>query len=503
MKKFLFSFSLFIFLGAGILYSQNHAIINAIDDYILQVQEGWKIPGLSVSIVKDGNLLWAKGYGVREIGKDTPVDENTVYQIGSISKSFTAMVMASIVDEGLVSWEDTVKKILPDFKWYDKWVEENMQVKDLMTHKTGLLGQQGTYIPNAGYGRDDIYKMFERMKPKYSFRSVYAYNNMTFIIAAKIIEQKTGKSWEENVQERIFDKLGMTSSSLNGEGFLEAGDKASIAHEFYYRGDSMYILPLYGDDRALFWETVVGPAGSVNSTVVDMAKYAQFHLNMGKVGEKEVLSEKSMKYLHKGQTIVSQTDDYIRLYGNCWFVEQNNRYRLYFHTGTTWGFTAICAFVPEIDLGLVVLVNSETPASPRYAIMRKTIDLFMGDTLQKDYNREYLDEWWSEHREESKCEEKVKEILPELEKSYLAGHYIKDQLFGDADVTLEEDTLFIRVGKQGWKRELKHVSGTEYTFRSDGHTFPVVFNLNKKGNKAISFDLDFGEEENFGPWIRK
>src|SRR5574344_149017 len=194
MKKFLFSFSLFIFLGAGILYSQNHEIINAIDHYILQVQEGWEIPGLSVSIVKDGNLLWAKGYGVREIGKDTPVDENTVYQVGSISKSFTATVMASIVDEGLVSWEDTVKKILPDFKWYDKWVEENMQVKDLMTHKTGLLGQQGTYIPNAGYGRDDIYKMFERMKPKYSFRSVYAYNTMTFIIAAKIIEQKTGKS---------------------------------------------------------------------------------------------------------------------------------------------------------------------------------------------------------------------------------------------------------------------------------------------------------------------
>lgn len=502
MKKLFVSFFLLLFVSVSLSYSQQHAILNSVEDYVLQVQKDWKIPGLSVSIIKDGNLLWAKGYGIREMGSEVAVDENSVYQIGSISKSFTAAVMASLVDEGLVSWDDTVKTILPDFKWYDKWVEENMQIKDLMTHKTGLKGQQGTYIPNVGYDRDDIYKMFERLKPAYSFRSVYDYNNITFIIAAKIIEKKTGKSWEENVQERIFDKLGMTSSSVNGEGFTDAGTKASVAHEFYYQGDSMFVAPLYGDERALYWETVIGPAGSVNSTVIDMAKYAQFHLNMGKVGENEVLSEKSMKYLHKGQTIVSQTDHFMRLYAHCWFVEQNDRYKLYFHTGTTWGFTAICAFVPEIDLGIVVLVNSEAPSYPRYAIMRRTIDLFLGDTTLRDYNQEYLDEWWADERKDN-GQNKEKEILPELDKTFFTGHYEKDELFGDADVTLEDGALYIRVGKQGWKKELKHVSGTEYNFRSDGHGFPVTFNMNKKGNKALSFDLDFGEDEDFGPWTRK
>lgn len=505
MKKCFLLFAL-LFLSGSMAYSQNDSILKIIDDYVLQVKNGWNIPGMSVSIIKDGELIYAKGFGVREMGKDTPVDENTLYHVGSISKSFTATVMASIVDEGLVSWNDTVKNILPDFQWYDQWVEDNMQIKDLMTHRTGLKGQQGTYVPNVGYDREDVYEMFRLLKPAYSFRSVYAYNNMTFIIAAKIIEKKTGKSWEDNVYERVFKPLGMTSSCLNGEGYLEAGDKASVAHEFYYVKDSMHVAPLYGEERALYWQTIIGPAGSVCSNVIDMAKYAQFHLDLGKVGDKQIVSEKNMNYLHRGQTIVSQTDNMIRLYGNCWYVEQNERYRLYYHTGTTWGFTAICAYVPQINLGLVILVNSEASAEPRYSIMRKTIDLFLGDGVEKDYSAEYLEGWWKEEREayeRNEAKKAEKEILPAMDNSLFVGKYVKDELFGDATISEEDGKLYITVGKQGWKHELKHVSGLEYNFRSDGYGFPVTFELNKKGKKAVSLSIDFGEDENFTPWTRK
>lgn len=505
MKKCFLFFAVLLF-SAGVAYSQNDSILNSVEQYLLQVKSDWNIPGMSMSIMKDGELIYAKGFGVREMGGNTPVDENTLYHVGSISKSFTAAVMASLVDEGLVSWDDTVKNILPDFQWYDKWVEENMQIKDLMTHKTGLQGQQGTYIPNAGYDRDDVYHMLKLLKPAHSFRAVYDYNNMTFLIAEKIIEKKTGKSWEENLKERILEPLGMTSTCLNGEGYLEAGDKASIAHEFYYVKDSMHVAPLYGDERALFWQTVIGPAGSVCSNVLDMAKYAQFHLDMGKVGERQVISEKNMNYLHKGQTIVAQSDNMIRLYGHCWYVEQNDKYRLYFHTGTTWGFTAICAYVPQIDLGLVILVNSEAPSSPRYAIMRRTIDLFMGDTVLKDYNEEYLADWWKGERadyEKTQAANAANEILPAMENKLFVGRYQKDELFSDVVVTEEDGKLYIAVGKQGWKRELKHVSGLEYNFRSDGWGFPVTFGLNKKGTKAVSLSIDFGEDENFSPWTRK
>lgn len=517
MKKSFFALVLLLLFYSWAGYSQNEssneAILKSLDEYILQVKDGWKIPGMAVSVVKDGEMVFSKGYGIKELGKDVAIESSTIFQIGSISKSFTAAVMASLVDEGLVSWEDTVKNILPDFRWGDEYVENNMLVKDVMTHKTGIGGQVGTYIPNVGYDRDDVYKMMGLITPKYQFRHTYAYNNITFIIAEKIIEKVTGKSWEENVRTRLFEPLGMTSSSVNGEGsdewngFVEAGDKACVPHEFYYVKDSMHVAPLYGEERALWWETVIGPAGSVNSNVEDMAKYAQFHLDLGKVGDKQVISEKQMKYLHKGQTIVSQSDDFIRLYGHCWFVEQNDRYRLLFHTGTTWGFTAICAFVPELDLGLVMLCNSEVPSDPRYAVMRRAIDLFLGEEELKDYNAEYLEDWYASKRKSyAENENKpAEEVIPAPEAKALVGHYHKGPLFGCAEVSIENEKLYITIGKKGWKHELTHVNGNEYSFRSDGYAFPVTFTMDEKGKKAVKLEVDFhnGDGNNFGPWERE
>lgn len=512
MKKL--SISLLSFLFVYVLsFAQNEPdysnIVKSADEYAQKVVKEWQIPGVSFSIIKDGKLLLTKGYGVSEKGGDNPVDENTIYHIGSISKSFTAAVMASVVDEGLVSWDDTVKNILPDFDLYDDWVENNMLVKDLMTHKTGIRGQAGTYIPNLGYDREDIYQMMKLIKPEYSFRNVYAYNNITFIIASKVIEKVTGKSWEENIQTRILDPLGMTNTYINEEGYLAAGNRASVAHDFWYVKDSMYVAPIHGEERALHWLTVVGPAGSISSNVVDMSKWAQFHLDNGKVGDQQVISQRQMNFLHRGQTIVSQDSSYIRLYAHCWFKEQNNRYKLYFHTGTTWGFTAICAFVPELNLGMVILCNSEAPSDPRYSIMRRTIDLFMGDQScgeMKDWSADYLDAWWKDEREaymKKEAKESNKVFVDPPKSKVLVGKYTKEAPFADAKVTLENEELYITIGKYNWKHKLTHVSGNEYSFRSDGHAFPITFELNKRGNKALSFTIDFGYDENFGPWINK
>ncbi len=609
-------------------------ILRQIEDYALKVKSDWSIPGMAMSIVKDGKLIYAKGFGVKDLGKpsnmpENIVDQNTVFQIGSVSKSFTAAVMATLVDEGKIKWEDTVKNILPDFRMYDKWVEQNLQVKDIMTHHTGIRGQMGTYIPNMGYGREDVYKMMKLMKPTYSFRGSYEYNNITFIIAQRIIEKLTGKSWEDNVRERIFAQVGMSSSSVNEDGFKSSADVA-VPHESYYQMkkayadelskdivkvgdkfvlkskvldsltlhsktflpqvDSTAINPIYGEEQALHWLTVIGPAGSVNSTVVDLAKYAQFHLNNGKVPAggftisqtenwisspqfKDVISRKNMNYLHRGQTITSQDSSRTTLYGQCWFIEQNNRYRLYFHTGTTWGFTALVAFVPELNLGMAILVNCEAESSPRYAIMRRIIDLYLQKDKKepasenseicdnkseepgncgvktikmRDYEAEYIGEYAQSGREsavkaaerKASAKEKSKNepevITPEFSK--LTGVYDKGELFGKAQITLENDTLYITVGPLGWKHKLIHKSGTKFSFRSDGHEFPVTFMYKEKklshkkkiavseadkflqdstakkasepkpsakelkNRKIVGLDIDFGYGENFGVW---
>ena len=507
MKRIIYLSAILLILFSSQSYSQNKQknakILSKFDKYAEQVCKDWKIPGVSIAVTKDNEMIFSKSYGVRDISNPIPVTNESVYQIGSISKSFTAGVLASLVDDGLVNWNDTVKNILPDLDMYDDWVEENLTVKELLLHRTGLKGQAGTYIPNLGYDRDDIYQMFKDIKPNTSFREVYAYNNITFIIAAKIIEKITGKTWEENVQTRIFNPLGMTQSSMNETGWLAAGEKATIPHEFYYVKDSMHVAPLYDQEQALHWLTVIGPAGSITSTASDLLKWSQFHLNMGKVGETEVISEKNMKFLHKGQTIVSQSDDYMRLYGLCWFVEQNDKYKLFFHTGTTWGQVAICAFVPELDLGITVLCNSEVPSSPRYAMMRRLIDLYLGDT-SKDWNKDYLESWWKNNRqslEKRENKEKVEHIEAPAANSLL-GKYFKEAPFGGAEVTLENGDLYLTIGKYNWKNKLSHSNGNTYTFRSQGHTFPITFVYEKNLKEASGFDIDFDGDENFGLWKR-
>lgn len=295
----------------------------------------------------------------------------------------------------------------------------------------------------------------------------------------------------------ILDPLGMYNTSANGEPFA-ASPYAAVPHDYGWR-DSIYSAPLLGEEQALHWLTVVGPAGSVNSTVPDMLKYVQFHLNKGTVGEREIITRKGMNYLHRGHTITSQDSSRTTLYAHCWFVEQNSKYRLWFHTGTTWGFTTLVAFVPELNLGMVFLVNSDAPANLRYSLMRRLIDMYRGEETLKDYSAEYLAEWIkssSESREKAQKREASAEKKSAPPVAALAGVYDKGELFGKAVVDIEGGDAYITVGPKGWRHKLVHRDGTEFTFRSDGHGFTVKFEL---GDNP-SLDIDFGGGENFGIW---
>ena len=489
-------------------------IVKNLDSYVEQVRNDWKIPGMAVTLMKDGKVLLMKGYGVKNRQTKEKVDANTLFQIGSVSKSFTAALIASCVDEGLLHWEDTVKNILPDFEMYDPWVTENMQIKDLTSHRTGLKEQAGTYIPNMGYDRQDVYRMLKLMKPVYSFRGDYQYNNITFIPAAMIVEKVTGKSWEQNIRERIFEPLGMTQSDLNGEGFSRAlkEGRAALPYEFIRKGAEMEVNPLHGDEQALWWLTVIGPAGGVCCTPADLLKWAEFHLNNGKVGDRQVISEKQMDYLHTGVTITSQNSGRTNLYGHCWYVEQTRKGRIYYHTGTTWGMTTLCFYVPELNMCGTVQVNSEAPSEPRHAIMRRALDMFWGYP-DYDYNKESLDEWYASARKRASRDSAAKaaavsEEAPELHK--IAGTYAKEAPFGNASVTVSKGKAYIVIGGKGWKRELKHVNGNTFNFRMDGWGFDITF-LFEEGTagssmkSAYGFEIAWGEgeEQDFGIWRRK
>ena len=557
----LLSLLLFSLLPLASRAQTGRDIPSEISAYAEQVRTQWEIPGLSLAVVHGDSLVFSGGFGVREKGKTTDGDgewtavtDSTLFHIGSMTKAFTAAVIASLVDEGLLRWDDTVKHILPDFEWYDDRVEAVMQVRDLLTHSTGLVAQAGTYIPNLGYDRDDIYRMFRYIEPVYPFREKFAYNNITFIIAARIIETVTGCSWEDNIRERIFIPLGMSSSVPGSEGYLQAGRKASVAHYFgYSRGrnggrGSIYVTPLYGEERALHWVDVIGPAGSISSTAADMARWVRFHLNNGAVirtvepaenglissfpmdstafseyfpdmssglsGEfrfypyqdtVQVISRRQMDFLHTGVIKVRQDSTMRRDYAYCWYVEQNERYKVIYHTGTTWGFTGVCGFVPELDLGIAVLCNSEVSEYARLGLMRRIIDLYLpGDTL-RDWSSEGLEQWFADKKKPGRravpCT--IRRSSADPDPARLIGHYTKPAPFGDAEVTLKNGKLYLTIGPLGWTHRLDHHRGNEFWLRSDGHTYPVFFHNYTEGSSGpVDFEIDFNYNENFGPWIK-
>ena len=488
------------------------AIIANIESTIEQVRADWKIPGMGVSIYKDGQVILSKGYGVKDLGTGAPVDAHTLFQIGSVSKSFTAAVLAQLVDEGLLSWDDRVKQHLPDFEMYDPWVSENLQVKDLTSHRTGLRDDIGTYLGNLGYDREDIYHMLKLMPPAYTFRGDYQYNNITFIPAAMIIEKLTGKSWEDNVRERIFQPLGMDESTLNGEGFgaALADGTAALPYTFERKGREMDLWPMYGDEQALWWLTVIGPAGSVCCTPTDLIKWAVFHLNNGKVGDTQLISERQMNFLHRGVTITSQTAEKTNLYGHCWFIEQTRKGRVYFHTGTTWGMTTICCFIPEMDFAMTIQVNNESPSEARHAILRRAIDLFLGYE-DYDYNAEYVKDWYATADRRATAEEKAaaeREAKPAPAWSRIQGHYTPQHaILGDLDIVLSNGRLYVQLhNKKAWKRELSHVNGNVFSFRADGHEFEITFhfdNPDEWGSLAKGASITVGSGEDFANWDRK
>ena len=550
MKRlFLFSAMMLGFLAP--LSAQDSDFAKKVDEYVLQVMDTWQLPGAAVAISVDNQVVFKKAYGVKELRPadgvgfagvkydeckfaqagvkpvvnkpGDPVNTSSLFQIASVSKSFTATVMAQLVDEGKFKWTDTVKKLLPDFRMFpgDDYVTNNMLVRDALLHSTGLVNEAGTYFGNLGYDRDETYTMLGLLKPGFSFRSAYDYNNITFVVCSKLIEKYTGKSWEENVRERVFKPLGMTSSTMNADGFAAAKDVVT-PHDWTYSGDGKAtVLPLYGDEQALNWLTVIGPAGSLCSTVEDLIRYAQFHCNNGYIVNRDgegnvvdttfIMPRKAMLPLHRGYTVTSQDSTMMRLYGMCWFIEQNNRYKLYFHTGTSWGVTAICYFVPELKLAGCVLLNCEVGANPRYAIMRRVIDLVRGE---KEPLRDYSTEYWKDYtsyRDKVIAEQKAKpkpDVFPEVANpGIFAGTYTKEAPFGDIIITYEKGKLY-RIpakfkGVKEWKKELKHKSGTTYVFRSDGHGFELTFNM--EDGKVTGFDQEFGEgeEKAFGGWTRK
>lgn len=356
--------------------------LSKLDRYYEKVISDWEIPGMAIGIVYQGKVIYAKGFGVRDFESKKAVDEHTLFAVASNTKAMTTTALAMLIEEKKLSWHDKVIDINPDFKMYDDYVTNNMRVSDLITHRSGLpvYGADHLWIGND-IPRKEIIHRLRYYEPKYSFRYRYQYQNLMYLTAGELIPHLTDMSWDEFIQKRIFEPLGMTESNTS---ITQNG--SNVAEPYEIRNGKQSKMAYDNLDQ-------VAPAASVNSNVVDMSKWMLFNLNEGKVDDKQLLKASTlheMRSIHLGlpKSANSSYGANFNGVGYGWFISDYKHLKMIHHSGGMTGMISQQIHIPEKELGVIVLTNHAE--SPARAAAFKAIDyiLELGDF---DWSSYYLD----------------------------------------------------------------------------------------------------------------
>lgn len=331
------------------------------------------VPGLAAAVVWNNELVFCRGFGVTEAGGHKPVNGETIFQIGSQSKAFTAVLTAKVVESGLAGWDDPVIDHLSGFALSDADVTQRFAVRDLMAQHSGLPTQTMSYLAMAGYDRRHIVQALSLVPLTGRFRVDYAYQNILFLVAAQMVEKHTGQSWEVSLERSIFRPLDMDRSSPGLSPLLK-DDNAAWVHIKGEQGP----VPLPRHYPSLRWTDILGPAGGVCSTAADMARWARMLLNRGSLEGRAILRPDSVDYLFSPATFIINRNGIRMEYCQAW-VRETGRYNtpLIWHNGDTIFSHGITALVPEHKLGVILLGNLGGNAALDKVAVRFT-DVFMG-----------------------------------------------------------------------------------------------------------------------------
>lgn len=488
--------AMLLWLGGASAAAQQPAPLARFDDYANTSLREWDVPGLAVAVVKDGKVVLSKGYGVRKVGESARVDEHTLFSIGSISKSFTAMALGMLVDEGKLSWDDPVSQYLPYLQLHDPYVTRELTVRDLLTHRSGLPDVSGGILwYGSDYSREEALKRIRYIRPASSFRSTFAYQNVMFMAAGEVIRAVSGKSWDDFIRERVFTPLGMKEShSLYRD--LKKSRNVALPH---VRIDGKPVAIAYRDSDAL------GPAGSIVSSVQDMSRYMQLLLAEGTLDGKKLYSEKVARELFTPQMLVpippstqpelKPLSPRFRAYGLGWFVRDYRGRMLISHTGGMDGMAAVVYLVPEERLGITVLSHQD--GGIFNALAFRLLDAYLG-APETDWAKVMLKSRAEGERKAKDAEAalvaaRVPATKPSLELGRYGGRY-RDRMYGDLSIAQENGKLVLRFSHSpAFTADLEH---WQYdTFRlhwRDPMNFPkgfLTFALDAKGKlKGFTFD---------------
>jgi len=370
------------------------------DAYVARVMQDWKVPGAAIAIVKDGKVVFSKGYGLRDVKNNLPVTEQTLFPIASITKSFTVATLGTLASEGKLDWDKPVREYLPDFRLDDDVLTARVTPRDLVTHRTGLPRHDATWY-RSGLTREEMYARLRYLEPNRDLRREFQYNNLMFMTAGYLAGKLAGSSWEDAVRARIFQPLGMRSSGFDfGGTFKSATD---VAHA--YRKDDKEIpheVPIYPGDPAL------GPAGAIVSNLSDMTQYLLMYLNHGKHGDRQIVSEADIRQMISPQMVMRSADLDPELgyanYGMGLFVTTYRGHKFVQHGGNLDGFSLLISFLPDDNIGSVILLNMDG-SSLREVISYDINDRMLG-LEPLDWSKRELDRYLAFKKSDQEAREK-------------------------------------------------------------------------------------------------
>ena len=439
--------------------------VESLRGMIAEELKAWDQPSISVGIVKDGKVELAEGFGYANMDKQVKPDPDTLYQIGSCSKAFTAAAVAILVDRGILEWDKPVVSYMPWLRFKEPFTTANVTVRDLLCHRTGLPRHDAYWI-DGPCTRKEMVENLRNMQPGWSFRSHWCYQNTCIVAAGMLVEEMTGKTWEEFVKKEIFEPLGMTRSTFYVDA-IEADANHATPYDRPTPVELQGIreIPFLKSDREDMAKGIgapYGPAGSIMSTVNDMLKWVQFNLNNGKVGDKQLISEAAMKEMHKANMLMSEPllmpckEMDLFSYGMGWFVETFRGHVMVERVGNINGFSALVTMIPDQKLGVVTLTNFND-SFDTYATTYEIIDRVLG-AKGGDWNkrwRDFVAQVFGSIPEQLKGMNppKIEGTKPTHDLADYAGTY-RNATYGDIVIENKDGRLFFTYNKK--TSELDH-----------------------------------------------
>lgn len=373
-----FPFVLLLTLVATPAQSQRPAPspLVGLDAYIQDALTKFKGVGLAIAVVKNDSIVYAKGFGPKKLGDPAAVTPRTVFAIGSTSKAFTTAALGMLVDEGRFGWDTRVTDVMKGFELYDPAVTREITVRDLVTHRSGLSRGDLLWM-GSNFTRAEVIRRVRYHKPTWSLRTTFGYQNIMYLTAGELIPATTGRSWDDFIAERIFRPLGMTSTTTTTRGLDKLPDVAT-PH-----------LQIDGKLVPIEYRRIdnIGPAGSINSTVLDMAQWIRFHLNSGTVNGRPLLAPATHRAMFTMQMPMAPDGEVGFLYpgasflgyGLGWFLFDHAGRKAVEHSGGIDGMTTELVLIPSEKLGVIVLTNSSSSVAA-FPVARGVINRFLGVT---------------------------------------------------------------------------------------------------------------------------